>query len=110
MIKSLAVLVQELQKRNISQEIELGRSSNEDVNRSLSPDEEEVKDILSLFLQHSNEVVKKISSTNGGEEKLKSQIIQCLNGLRFCVSNLMRETIEIEKEIKELLKWENPTR
>ncbi|KAJ4704728.1 p-hydroxybenzoic acid efflux pump subunit aaeB [Melia azedarach] len=109
LIKSLTVLEQELQNRNISHDIELGRSSNEDVHRSLSPDEEEVEEILSSFLQHSNEVVHKIH-TNEGEDKLKCEMVLSFNVLAFCISRLMRETTEIEKEIKKLLKWENPTR
>ncbi|XP_031275955.1 uncharacterized protein LOC116134422 [Pistacia vera] len=108
-IKSLAVLEKELQKRNISYDVELGRLPNEDVHRSVSPNEEDVLEILSFFLQLSNEVANKIN-TDEGDEKLKSQIVVCLNGLGFCISSLTRETIELEKELKELLKWENPTR
>lgn len=108
-IKSLTVLAKELEKRNISYDVEMGRLPNEDVRRSVSPNEEDALEILSSFLQHSNEVANKIN-TDEGDEKLKSQTVVCLNGFGFCISSLMRETTELEKELKELLKWENPTR
>ncbi|XP_044504696.1 uncharacterized protein LOC123224958 [Mangifera indica] len=106
--KSLVTLAEELQERNVSYDIELGRLPNEDVRRSVSPNEEDILDILSSFLQHSNDVANKINTDEG--VKLKSQIVVCLNGLGFCISSLMRETTELEKELKELLKWEYPTR
>lgn len=109
LINSLAVLAQELQKRNISHDIESGRLPNEDVPRSLSPDEEEIKENLSSFLQHSNEVANNINVYEG-EEKHMSQTVLLLNGLGFCINSLMRETTKLEKEIKELIKWENPKR
>lgn len=108
LIKSLAVLAQEMQKRNISHDVESGRLPNEDVPRSLSPDEEEIEEILCSFLRHSNEVANNIDVYDG-EEKHMSQTVLLLNGLGFCISSLMRETTKIEKEIKELIKWENPT-
>lgn len=109
LINSLAVLAQELQKRNISHDIESGRLPNEDVPSSLSPDEEEIKENLCSFLQHSHEVANNINVYEG-EEKHMSQTVLLLNGLAFCINSLMRETTKIEKEIKELIKWENPKR
>ncbi|KAI9153146.1 hypothetical protein LWI28_006704 [Acer negundo] len=108
MIKSLEMLQQELREKNISRDIELGRSPSEDVPRSLGPDEEETEEILCSFLQLSNRIANSINSKDE-EQKLKSQMVLCLNGLSFCISSLMKETTEIEKEVKELVKWENPT-
>ncbi|XP_044504734.1 uncharacterized protein LOC123224982 [Mangifera indica] len=98
-IKSIKKLAEELQQRNSSYDFELGRLINE----------EDVLEILSSFLQHSNNVAYRIN-TDEGDEQLQSQTVVCLNGLGFCISCLARETTELEKEIKELLKWENPTR
>ncbi|KAK2657924.1 hypothetical protein Ddye_010976 [Dipteronia dyeriana] len=106
MIKSHEMLQQELRKKNISRDIEFGRSPSDDVPRSLGPDEK-AKEILSSFLQLSNGIANSINSKEE-EHKLKSQMILCLNGLGFCISSLMKETTEIEKEVKELVKWENP--
>ncbi|TXG58579.1 hypothetical protein EZV62_016408 [Acer yangbiense] len=108
MIKSLEMLQQELQKKNISSDIELRRSPSEYVPRSLGPDEEDTKEILCSFLQLSNGIANSINSKEE-EQKLKSQMVLCLNGLSFCISSLIKETTEIEKEVKELVKWENPT-
>lgn len=110
LIESLAVLAPERQNRNISHDVESGILPNEDVPRTLiSPDEEEIEEILSSFLQHSKEVANSINGYDG-EEKHLSQTVLVLNGLGFCISSLMKETAKIEKEIKELIKWENPTR
>ncbi|XP_035544987.1 uncharacterized protein LOC109006791 isoform X2 [Juglans regia] len=105
-IPSLVALEKELQKKIVSHDAELGKSAN--ALRLLCTDEEEVDGILSSFLQHLNEETDKIYA-NECEKKLKSQIVLCLSGLGFCIGNLMRETMEIEKEVKELMKWENPS-
>ena len=107
-IKSLAVLEKELQKKIVSQDIELGNSPNVNGFRLLGTNEEEVENILSSFLQHLNKEADKIYNKESNE-KLKSQIVLCLIGLNFCIICLIRETMEIEKEVKELVKWENPT-
>ncbi|KAG2685817.1 hypothetical protein I3843_10G136200 [Carya illinoinensis] len=107
-IKTLAALEKELQKKIVSHDAELGKSANANALRLLCTDEEEVDGILSSFLQHLNEETNKIYA-NECEKKLKSQMVLCLGGLGFCIGSLMRETMEIEKEIKELLKWENPS-
>jgi hypothetical protein len=107
-IKSLAVLEKELQKKIVSQDIELGNSPNVNGFRLLGTNEEEVENILSSFLQHLNKEADKIYNKESNE-KLKIQIVLCLIGLDFCIICLIRETMEIEKEVKELVKWENPT-
>jgi len=107
-IKSLAALEKELQKKVMSQDIELGNSPNVNAFQLFGTDEEEVKNIMSSFLRHLNEEADKIYA-KAIEEKLKSQIVLCLTGLSFCIGCLIRETMEIKKEVKELVKWENPT-
>ncbi|XP_041026775.1 uncharacterized protein LOC121266968 [Juglans microcarpa x Juglans regia] len=105
-IKSLAALEKELQKKIVSHDAELGKSANANALRLLCTDEQEVDSILSSILQHLNEETDKIYA-NECEKQLKSQIVLCLSGLGFCIGSLMRETMEIEREIKELVKWEN---
>ncbi|KAK7833768.1 hypothetical protein CFP56_025273 [Quercus suber] len=107
-VKSLAALEKELQKTVMSQDIQLGNSPNVNAFRLFGIDEEEVENIMSSFLRHLNEEADKIYA-KAIEEKLKSQIVLCLTGLSFCIGCLIRETMEIEKEVKELVKWENPT-
>ncbi|KAK1562731.1 hypothetical protein Q3G72_016248 [Acer saccharum] len=108
MMKSLEMLQQELRKKNVSRDDELGRSPSEDVPRSLGQDEEDTEEILCSFLQLSNGIANSITSKEE-EQKLKSQMVLCLNGLSFCIRSLIKETTKIEKEVKELVKWENPT-
>lgn len=47
--------------------------------------------------------------TNIDEEMLKSQMLFHYSCLGFCTNNLMRETMKIQSEVKELLMWENPS-
>lgn len=66
--------------------------------------------ILTSFLQRSNDVSDGIDTGEGEEgEKLKSQVVLCLGGLGFCISNLLREVKEMEKEFQETVKWDNPS-
>ncbi|XP_024191216.1 uncharacterized protein LOC112195094 [Rosa chinensis] len=73
-------------------------------------EEDDECSILSSFLQHSNYVSDGIDTGEGKkDEKLKSQVILCLGGLGFCITSLLREVQETEKEFQELAKWENPS-
>lgn len=81
-------------------DIELGKLQKEDIEYY----------ILTSFLQHSNDVSDGIDTGEGEEgEKLKSQVVLCLGGLGFCISNLLREVKEMEKEFQETVKWDNPS-
>ncbi|KAJ1387236.1 hypothetical protein SESBI_40149 [Sesbania bispinosa] len=80
---------------------------NADAFKILSGDEE-VNSITSSFLRHLEEMANK-TNTNKDEEMLKVRILFHYSCLGFCTSNLMRETIKIESEVKELLIWENPS-
>ncbi|KAL7584797.1 hypothetical protein Lser_V15G42006 [Lactuca serriola] len=61
---------------------------------------------IDAFLQHTKEVTDKIQAT----EEWKEKTILHLNSLGFCIYRLMEETKEVEKCIKEIIRWENPTR
>ncbi|KAA8518886.1 hypothetical protein F0562_016340 [Nyssa sinensis] len=108
LIKSFAVFEEEMRKKKPCRDLELGKSSDANV-CILSTFEEEIEKILSSFLQHLEEVTNKIEAKEGKDES-KSQIVLCLSALGFCIGGLMRGTREIEKGIKELIQWENPTR
>ncbi|XP_059667807.1 uncharacterized protein LOC132313148 isoform X2 [Cornus florida] len=106
LIKSLTVFEKEFQDKKINHNLELGKALKANV-CILSTDEEEEK-ILNSFLQHSTEVTDQIHS-NQIEEEPKSQMVLCLSALGFCISGLMREMKDIEREIRELIRWDNPT-
>ncbi|GLT38903.1 hypothetical protein SLA2020_131190 [Shorea laevis] len=108
-IKSQARLEKGMHSRTISRDIESGKPANAQVCTNMGLGDEYVEKIAGSFLQHSTEVAN-IVLCNEGEEMLKSQMVLFLSGLGFCISTLMRETIEMEKEIRELVKWENPGR
>ncbi|BFG36140.1 hypothetical protein CerSpe_224140 [Prunus speciosa] len=91
-------------------DIELGTSPKANECRGLETEKEEVECILNSFLQHSNEVSDRVgTNTEGVDQKLKSQVIVCLAGLGFCISSLLREGREMEKEFQELVNLENPS-
>ncbi|GLT92523.1 hypothetical protein SLE2022_103570 [Rubroshorea leprosula] len=108
-IESLAKLEKEMQRRSVSPDIESGKPANADVSTNSGIEEDDVEDIAYSFLHHLMEVHNMILSTEG-EAMIKSQMVLCLCGLGFCIRSFMRETIEIEKEIRELVKWDNPGR
>ncbi|CAN6576376.1 unnamed protein product [Malus baccata var. baccata] len=61
-------------------------------------DDKEVETIVSSFLQHFD-----------SEEKHKSQMVLCLTSLGFCIPSVMRETMEMKKEVRKLVKLKAPT-
>ncbi|XP_017982578.1 PREDICTED: uncharacterized protein LOC18590727 [Theobroma cacao] len=108
-IKSLTILDKELEKNNISYDIEMGKSPSPNFFRvSGSDEDDEMNKILSSFLQHSQEVVDIIHGIEGGKE-LKSQMVLSLSALGYCMESLIRETRQIEEGIRELVQWENPS-
>ncbi|KAK6926941.1 hypothetical protein RJ641_008660 [Dillenia turbinata] len=112
LVKSLEALNKELQKNSISCDLEIGKSSsvlNGQRNSVSGEDEVEVKKIVSSFVVHAKEVVDKVSAVEGGDEKEQGQLVQCLGAIGFCMSDLIKETREIEQGIKELVQWENPS-
>ena len=98
----------ELKKRgNFSHDIELGNSTYENAFRTFGTDNKEVENILGSFLRHMEEVVDKVHTLEV-TEKLKRQVALSLTAFGFCIHSLAREAREIEKEVKELVQWENP--
>jgi hypothetical protein len=108
-IKSLTLLEKELEKKNVSRDdddLELGKSQNPKIVMVSSLHENGMEEIIDSYLQHSEELLDKIHDED--ENELKCQALLNLAALGFCMSSLVKETREIEKEIKELVQWENP--
>ncbi|KAJ6895437.1 hypothetical protein NC651_021824 [Populus alba x Populus x berolinensis] len=110
MLLSLEFLEKELENKNISHDLEMGKSSNRNIFKVSGLDEDEMDSVTSSYLQHSKEMVDKFHAADEGERELKSQVVLCLSALAFCMSNLIKETKEIEKGIIEILQWENPSK
>ncbi|KAL4310477.1 hypothetical protein GQ457_01G017720 [Hibiscus cannabinus] len=109
LVKSLADIEKQLQPEHVSHDLESGKSPNGALSTHLGSEENSILEIGNSFLQQTIRVSDKTEG-NEVEEMLKSRMVLCLTGLVFCLNNLKREAMEIEKEIAELLKWENPTR
>ncbi|XP_059429245.1 uncharacterized protein LOC132163062 [Corylus avellana] len=110
-IKSLTLLETELEKKNVScdddDDLELGKSQDPKIVLVSSLHHENgMEEIIDSYLQHSEELLDKIHGDD--ENELKCQVALNLAALGFCMSSLVKETREIEKEIKELVQWENP--
>ncbi|XP_060197225.1 uncharacterized protein LOC132626382 [Lycium barbarum] len=105
LVKSLALLDKEFEKKKLSVDVELGTSPSSFYNIIRSASEEEIDENFRSYFQHSKEFVDQI--VNG--EELKGQVVLSLSALAFCMDGLVKETKEIEKAIKELVQWENPS-
>ncbi|XWS71709.1 hypothetical protein CRYUN_Cryun03dG0162000 [Craigia yunnanensis] len=109
LIKSLPILDNELEKNNISHDLEMGKSPCPNFLKGFgSDDEDEMDKILSSFLQHSKEVVD-ITQGIEGDKEIKSQLVLSLAALGYCMQKLIRETRQVEEGIRELVQWENPS-
>ncbi|XAR50942.1 hypothetical protein NMG60_11005410 [Bertholletia excelsa] len=106
LIKSLAEFESKHQQKRTCGDLELGTSPNGNVCKILV--EEEAKEIENSFLQHLNAVMDRIQRQEI-KEKSKIQMVLNLSAMLCCISGIMRETKEIEKGIKELIQWENPS-
>ncbi|XWS53151.1 hypothetical protein CRYUN_Cryun11dG0133100 [Craigia yunnanensis] len=109
LIKSLPILDKELEKNNISHDLEMGKSPCPNIFRvSSSDDEDEMDKVLNSFLQHSKEIVDIIHGIED-EKEIKSEMVLSLSALGYCIKSLIRETRQIEEGIRELVQWENPS-
>ncbi|KAL4558527.1 hypothetical protein LXL04_036728 [Taraxacum kok-saghyz] len=69
------------------------------------PTESATKDV-DVFLQHMEDVTDKIQ----GNEDRKGKTILHLNSFAFCIQRLLVEIEDVENCIKEIIRWENPSR
>ncbi|XP_047154209.1 uncharacterized protein LOC124825600 [Vigna umbellata] len=105
-IESSKELENELKNINLPVDIDIEECSRKDAFWIWNGDEE-VKHITYSFL-HDLEKMANKACTNTDEEMLKGQMLFHYGCLGFCTSSLMRETMKIHNEVKELLVWENP--
>ncbi|KAG2405976.1 uncharacterized protein HKW66_Vig0052310 [Vigna angularis] len=105
-IESSKELENELKNINLPVDIDIEECSRKDAFWIWNGDEE-VKHITYSFL-HDLEKMANKACTNTDEEMLKGQMLFHYGCLGFCTSSLMRETMKIHDEVKELLVWENP--
>ncbi|KAI8556587.1 hypothetical protein RHMOL_Rhmol05G0265800 [Rhododendron molle] len=105
LIKSFSVF--EREEKEIEDGPELRKSSDADVCIV------EAEKIVGSLLQHSKEVTQRSFESlpwdQEGEHRSKIQMALCLSAVRFCICCLMRQAQELEKRIKELVQWENPS-
>ncbi|KAL9247683.1 hypothetical protein vseg_021090 [Gypsophila vaccaria] len=102
-IKSLLVLEKDLAKSGKTCDVESGKVSNNPLNW----DQKDIEKIIASFIDHLKEACEKIQLSEDGEE-IKSRMILSLSAIGFCMHCLMKQTSEVEKEVKELVQWENP--
>ncbi|CAM8930172.1 unnamed protein product [Rhodiola kirilowii] len=107
-IKSVAELENALKTKAARTDIESGKPAKYDFTL-LSDDREQIDSTVSSLIGHSVESIREIHSAEG-DEKIQSQTKLCLGTLGFCIRSLMQEVIVMETEIKELIRWENPTK
>lgn len=105
LVKSLAILEKEFEKKKLSVDVELGTSQSSYCKVIRSASEEEIDENFRSYFEHSKEFVDQI--VNG--EEFKGQVVLSLSALGFCMDGLVKETREIEKAIKEVVQWENPS-
>ncbi|PIN17869.1 hypothetical protein CDL12_09470 [Handroanthus impetiginosus] len=104
LVKSLAELENQFKKGKNSVDLEMGTSQKGCTTQwSGSNDGDEVKKSIDSFVQDLDEFVSEISN-NGVEE-----VILSLSAMCYCMDGLLKECVEIEKGIKEVVQWENPS-
>ncbi|KAI3961982.1 hypothetical protein MKW92_013714 [Papaver armeniacum] len=111
-LESLEKLEKELESKNISCDVESGKSAaiGSEFNVLISENEEALEKVLSSFVKHTRELVDEAHSFEGDDrDKIKSQMVLCLSALGFWIDCLMKETREMEKSVQELVQWDNPT-
>ncbi|KAL3844446.1 hypothetical protein ACJIZ3_001849 [Penstemon smallii] len=110
LVKPLVVLEREFEKRKNSVDLEMGKSKIPDLiqwsGSNDDDDDDEMEKNTNSFLLHVEELV---GGDNIDEEEHKIQMVMSLSALVFCMNCLVKETKEIEKAIKEVVQWENPS-
>ncbi|KAE8732998.1 UDP-XYL synthase 6 isoform 1 [Hibiscus syriacus] len=105
-IKSISILDKELEKNNISYDIETRKSTYPNIFRVSDSDEDEMDMVLNSFLRHSNASVDVMQGIEV-EKEIMSQMVLTLSALGYCIKGLATETRKVEEGIRELVQWEN---
>ncbi|KAL9238789.1 hypothetical protein vseg_013166 [Gypsophila vaccaria] len=103
-VKSLLSLEKDLAKTGKTYDVESEKMSK---NHLFHSDKNNVGTSSILFIEHLKNVCEKIQFSDD-EEEVKSQMIMSWSAIGFCMNCLMKETVEVEKGVTELVQWENP--
>lgn len=106
MIKSVAILNKKFEEKKLSHDPELGKSTMVMVTMD---SEDGIEKNINSFLDNSKRLIDEENEGEEEEEEVKSQLVLSLSSMAYCMNSLVRETREIEKGIKELVQWENPS-
>ncbi|KAK4435512.1 hypothetical protein Salat_0714700 [Sesamum alatum] len=114
LVKSLATVEREYEKRKGSIDLEMGKSAGKMMSviqwsSSGSDDDhdEMIKKNRNSVVQDLNELVD--VEKDGEEIIMKNEVILSLSAVVFCMDGMLKESKEIGKAIKELVQWENPS-
>nr|GMD64461.1 uncharacterized protein LOC109193187 [Ipomoea batatas] len=113
LVGSVSVLDKEFEKKKNSIDPELGKLPTSNNISGLS--DEEIENKLKSFLEDSRQFVYNDEKEEDDDEEednnevMNSQVALSLSALAFCMRGIVRETKEIDKAIKELVQWENPS-
>ncbi|XP_031111691.1 uncharacterized protein LOC116015681 [Ipomoea triloba] len=113
LVGSVSVLDKEFEKKKNSIDPELGKLPTSNNITGLS--DEEIENKLKSFLEYSRQFVDEKDEDDDEDEEednnevMNSQVALSLSALAFCMRGIVRETKEIDKAIKELVQWENPS-
>ncbi|WOH01100.1 hypothetical protein DCAR_0520481 [Daucus carota subsp. sativus] len=105
-IKSLACFEKGRQEGKIFHDLEAGEVSSV---HSSTKCGDVAENILNSYVEHSMQLAEKVCNSEC-EDFVKGKIVLFLGSLGFCLKSVMKETTEIENGIKELIRWENPSR
>uniref|UniRef100_A0A7N0UML7 Integral membrane bound transporter domain-containing protein n=1 Tax=Kalanchoe fedtschenkoi TaxID=63787 RepID=A0A7N0UML7_KALFE len=103
-------LMTELEKTNpVADDIEAGSKSPNLKKLILAgqgtKEDDELGMMVRQYVEHLNEGLQKVE----GAEDVKGQVMLCLGAIGFCMDGLMKEVREMERGVKEIIHWENPS-
>lgn len=107
LIKPIAIVEREYEKRKSSVDLEMGKSGKRYAIQWTGSDdaiEDEIVKSTNAFLRHLDEVVSRI-----GEEEVRNEVALSLSAVVYCMNGVLKESREIEKAVKECVQWENPS-
>ncbi|KAK7335764.1 hypothetical protein VNO80_27790 [Phaseolus coccineus] len=97
-----------VEKNNNPCDLEAGQSRECNTCMVSGLGEDGIEQRIGSFLQVCRIVVGNLHSDES-EKEVKSQVVLSLSALGFCLFSCIRETIEIEEAITEIVQWENPS-
>ncbi|KAK6137253.1 hypothetical protein DH2020_029000 [Rehmannia glutinosa] len=107
LVKSVVMLEREYEKRKNDVDLEMGKSGKLSVIQwSGFDDDDEMRKSVNYFVEHLDEVVGKIGVE---KDEMKNEVILSMSSLVYCMDELLKESKEIEKAIKDIVQWENPS-